>query len=225
MKQPLPRRRKKLLPLRQRHHRPSCVQLIRPISHSNDPRLPRRARSRIPRPISVRQQHPAPAPPQMPSGPRPKHPSPNHRHVVARRHIRRILLPLALLCVLCELSVKFFSSSSAIFIPMTLAEKIQKDLTDAMRANDELRLSVLRMVKSAITYKETEKLRKLDEPESIQLLQTLVKQRKESIEQFTKGNRNDLPEKESKELAIIHPYLPATPTHPQTPPPTTNPTP
>ncbi len=114
-----------------------------------------------------------------------------------------------LLCALCELCVKFFSSSSAIFIPMTLAEKIQKDLTDAMRAKDELRLSVLRMVKSAITYKETEKLRKLDEPESIQLLQTLVKQRKESIEQFTKGNRNDLAAKETKELAIIESYLPA----------------
>src|SRR5713101_3697022 len=145
----------------------------------------------------------------MPSRPRPKHPSPNHRHVISRAHIRRILLPLCSSLRLCELSVKFFSSSSAIFIPMTLAEKIQKDLTDAMRAKDELRLSVLRMVKSAITYKETEKLRKLDEPESIQLLQTLVKQRKESIEHFTKGNRNDLAEKESKELAIIESYLPA----------------
>src|SRR6266852_5383296 len=92
---------------------------------------------------------------------------------------------------------------------MNLAEKIQKDLTDAMRAKDGLRLSVLRMVKSAITYKETEKLRKLDEPESIQLLQTMVKQRKESIDQFAKGNRNDLVEKETKELAIIESYLPA----------------
>ena len=92
---------------------------------------------------------------------------------------------------------------------MTLAEKIQKDLTDAMRAKDELRLSVIRGIKSAITYKENEKLRKLDEPESIQLLQTLVKQRKESIDQFTKGNRNDLVDKETKELAIIESYLPA----------------
>jgi len=92
---------------------------------------------------------------------------------------------------------------------MSLAEKIQKDLTDAMRARDELRLSVLRMVKSAITYKETEKLRKLDEAESIQLLQTLVKQRKESIEQFGKGGRKDLADKETKEMAIIETYLPA----------------
>jgi hypothetical protein len=92
---------------------------------------------------------------------------------------------------------------------MSLAEKIQKDLTDAMRAKDELRLSVLRMVKSAITYKETEKIRKLDESESIQLLQTLLKQRKESIEQFTRGGRQDLADKEKKELAIIETYLPA----------------
>jgi uncharacterized protein YqeY len=92
---------------------------------------------------------------------------------------------------------------------MTLSQKIQKDLTDAMRAKDELRLSVLRGIKSAITYKETEKMRPIDEPESIQLLQTLVKQRKDSIEQFTKGNRKDLADKETKELAIIESYLPA----------------
>jgi uncharacterized protein len=92
---------------------------------------------------------------------------------------------------------------------MSLSEKIQKDLTAAMRAKDELRLSVLRGIKSAITYKETEKLRPLDEPESIQLLQTLVKQHKDSIEQFAKGNRQDLVDKETKELAIIETYLPA----------------
>jgi uncharacterized protein YqeY len=92
---------------------------------------------------------------------------------------------------------------------MNLSETIQKDLTDAMRAKDPLRLSVLRMVKSAIKYKETEKIRPLDETESIQLLQTLVKQRKESIEQFTKGGRQDLADKEAKELTIIETYLPA----------------
>ena len=92
---------------------------------------------------------------------------------------------------------------------MTLSEKIQKDLVDAMKSKDELRLSVLRGIKSAIQYKETEKIRALDENESIQLLQTLVKQRKESIDQFTKGNRPDLADKESKELLIIETYLPA----------------
>ncbi|HEY2460289.1 MAG TPA: GatB/YqeY domain-containing protein [Candidatus Acidoferrum sp.] len=92
---------------------------------------------------------------------------------------------------------------------MSLAETIQKDLTDAMRAKDELRLSVLRGIKSAIKYKETEKIRQLDDSESLQILQTLVKQRKESIDQFTKGNRQDLADKETKELAIIEAYLPA----------------
>jgi uncharacterized protein YqeY len=92
---------------------------------------------------------------------------------------------------------------------MTLSETIQKDLTTAMKTKDELRLSVLRMVKSAIKYKETEKIRALDETESIQILQTLVKQRKESIDQFTKGGRQDLADKEAKELIIIESYLPA----------------
>ena len=92
---------------------------------------------------------------------------------------------------------------------MSLAEKIQKDLVEAMRAKEELRLSVLRGIKSAIKLKEVEKIRALDEPETIQLLQTLVKQRKESIDQFTKGNRPDLAAKETKELAIIESYLPA----------------
>ena len=92
---------------------------------------------------------------------------------------------------------------------MSFSEKIQKDIVTAMKAKDELRLSVLRMVKSAMQLKEVEKLRALDDAESIQLLQTLVKQRKESIDQFTKGGRMDLVEKETKELAIIETYLPA----------------
>jgi len=92
---------------------------------------------------------------------------------------------------------------------MSLAEKIQKDLVDAMRAKEELRLSVLRGIKAAIQHKEIEKIRPLDENESIQILQTLVKQRKESIDQFTKGNRPELAGKETKELAILESYLPA----------------
>ncbi len=92
---------------------------------------------------------------------------------------------------------------------MRLAEKIQKDLVDAMRAKDELRLSVLRGIKTAIKNKEVEKIRELEEPEGIQILQPLVKQRKESIDQFTKGNRPELAAKETRELAIIESYLPA----------------
>src|SRR5207245_10308191 len=92
---------------------------------------------------------------------------------------------------------------------MNLYETIQKDLVEAMRANDELRLSVLREMKAAIKHKEVEKIRTLDEAESIQVLQTLVKQRKEPIEQFTKGNRPERASKETRELAIIESYLPA----------------
>lgn len=92
---------------------------------------------------------------------------------------------------------------------MSLAEKIQKDLVEAMRAKDELRLSVVRGIKAAIKHKEVEKMRVLDEQESLQILQTLVKQRKESIDQFTKGGRQELADKETKELAIIETYLPA----------------
>jgi len=92
---------------------------------------------------------------------------------------------------------------------MSLAEKIQLDIVTAMKAREEFRLSVLRMVKAAVQLKEVEKIRKLDDNESIQLLQTLLKQRKESIEQFTKGGRPDLAEKERKEAAIIEQYLPA----------------
>jgi uncharacterized protein len=92
---------------------------------------------------------------------------------------------------------------------MSLAEKVQSDLVEAMRARDELRLNVLRGIKSAIKLKEVEKIRALDESETIQILQTLVKQRNESIEQFTKGNRMELVAKETKELRILESYLPA----------------
>jgi uncharacterized protein len=92
---------------------------------------------------------------------------------------------------------------------MTLSQQIQKDIVTAMKAKDELRLSVLRMVKSAVQLKEVEKLRPLDTTESIQLLQTLAKQRKESIEQFAKGGRQDLVDKETSELKILESYLPA----------------
>jgi hypothetical protein len=92
---------------------------------------------------------------------------------------------------------------------MTLSEQMQKDIVAAMKAKDEMRLSVLRMVKSALQLKEVEKMRPLDATESIQLLQTLAKQRKESIDQFGKGGRQDLVDKEVKELAILESYLPA----------------
>jgi len=94
---------------------------------------------------------------------------------------------------------------------VALAEQIQKDLIEAMKARDELRSSVLRMVKTALKMKEVEKTRPLEDAESIQVLQTMVKQRRESVEQFKKGGREDLAEKEAKEIAVLETYLPAAP--------------
>ncbi len=94
---------------------------------------------------------------------------------------------------------------------LSLTERVQEDLVAAMKAKDELRLSVLRMMKAALKNKEIEKIRPLEGPEALQVLQTLVKQRHESVEQFTKGGRLDLAQKETKEIAIIEGYLPAAP--------------
>jgi hypothetical protein len=94
---------------------------------------------------------------------------------------------------------------------MSYLERIQNDLTVAMKQKDELRLSVLRMTKSALKHKEIEKMRPLDDMESLQVLQTLVKQRRESVDQFTKGGRPDLAAKEAQEIGIIENYLPAAP--------------
>jgi uncharacterized protein len=94
---------------------------------------------------------------------------------------------------------------------MSYLERIQADLITAMKAKDELKLSVLRMTKSALKLKEIDKMAPLTDLEGLQILQTLVKQRKESIEQFTQGGRKDLADKEAKEIAIIEQYLPAAP--------------
>ena len=91
---------------------------------------------------------------------------------------------------------------------MGLSEQIQKDLTEAMKARDEPRLSTLRMVKSALKNREIEKMAPLDEKESQQVLNTLIKQRKESIEQFTKGGRQEMADKEAAEISTIESYLP-----------------
>ena len=93
---------------------------------------------------------------------------------------------------------------------MKLAEKVQADMIAAMKAHEELRLSVLRMLKTALKNKEIEKIRPLEEAEEIGVLQTLVKQRRESAEQFTKGGRPELADKEMKEIVILEGYLPAT---------------
>ena len=91
---------------------------------------------------------------------------------------------------------------------MSIPEQIQKDMTDAMKARDERRLSALRMVKTALKNREIDKRAPLDDKEALQVLSTLVKQRKDSIEQFTKGGRMELAEKEKAELALIESYMP-----------------
>jgi uncharacterized protein YqeY len=92
---------------------------------------------------------------------------------------------------------------------MTLQEKIQSHLVDAMRSKDQLRLSVLRMMKSAVKNREVDKMKALEEPEVIAVLNTLVKQRKDSVEQFRNGGREEMAQKEEAEIKIIEEYLPA----------------
>jgi uncharacterized protein YqeY len=91
---------------------------------------------------------------------------------------------------------------------MSLADQIQKDIVAAMKAKDEARLSTLRMVKTALHNKEVDKRGPLDDKESLQVLSTLIKQRKDSIEQFTKGGRQELADKEAAEIKVIEGYMP-----------------
>jgi uncharacterized protein YqeY len=91
---------------------------------------------------------------------------------------------------------------------MGLSEQIQKDLTAAMKAREEQRLSTLRLVKAALKNREIEKMAPLDEKEAQQVLTTLIKQRKEAIEQFLKGGRKELADKEAAEIIVIETYLP-----------------
>ncbi|CAN5741749.1 GatB/YqeY domain-containing protein [soil metagenome] len=94
---------------------------------------------------------------------------------------------------------------------MTLPERIDADLKDAMRAKDAGRLSVLRMLKSAIKNAAIEKggaSAELDDAEATQVIRKQVKQRQDSIESFEKGGRPELAEKEKEELAMLTPYLP-----------------
>ena len=91
---------------------------------------------------------------------------------------------------------------------MTLSEKIISDLTDAMKTKDAGRLSTLRMVKSNLMNRKIEKGGDLTDEEVTKALQSLVKQRRDSIEQYEKAGRNELAEKESAEISHIEVYLP-----------------
>ena len=89
-----------------------------------------------------------------------------------------------------------------------IGEKLEADIVVAMRAKEEHRLTTLRMVKSAMKNKEIEKRVPLEEAEEAAILTTLIKQRRDSVEQFTKGNRPELAEKERVEIGMIEGYLP-----------------
>jgi uncharacterized protein len=91
---------------------------------------------------------------------------------------------------------------------MSITSQIQKDIVESMKTRQELRLSTLRMVKAALKNKEIDKRSPLDEREEMQVLSTLIKQRHEASEAFTKGNRAELAAKELEEIVFIESYLP-----------------
>jgi len=93
---------------------------------------------------------------------------------------------------------------------MGIAEQIEKDIVGAMRSRDELRLSTLRMAKAAIKNKEKEAGQRapLDDQEVLQILSTLIKQRRDSVDQFQKGGRQEMADKEAAEIVLIEHYMP-----------------
>ena len=92
---------------------------------------------------------------------------------------------------------------------MAFIDDINRAIAESMKAKDPARLAPLRMLKAALMNREVERGRALDEVESLQVVSTLVKQRRDSIEQFTTGGRKDLADKEAAEIAVLEGYLPA----------------
>ena len=90
----------------------------------------------------------------------------------------------------------------------TISERIEADIKSAMKAREEVKLTTLRMVKSALKSKEIDKREKLTDAEEQAILTTLLKQRRESVDQFTKGNRPELAAKEQVEIELIDTYMP-----------------
>jgi len=95
---------------------------------------------------------------------------------------------------------------------MPLLDQIQKDMTAAMKGREEARLDALRMIKTALKKHEIDSMKPLDEPTELQILNTLIKQRKEASEMFRKGNRPELADKEDAEQKLIESYMPSAPT-------------
>lgn len=93
-------------------------------------------------------------------------------------------------------------------ISMSLRDRLTEDLKLAMKARDQLRMDVIRMIKAAVLNKEVEMKKDLDDAEMSRIMTTMIKQRKESVEQFEKGQRAELAAKERQEISIIEAYLP-----------------
>ncbi|HEX4748329.1 MAG TPA: GatB/YqeY domain-containing protein [Bryobacteraceae bacterium] len=93
---------------------------------------------------------------------------------------------------------------------MPLLDKVQKDMVDAMKAKEEARLGTLRMMKAALKKQEVDSMKPLDEPAEMQVMSTLIKQRRESADMFRKGGREELAVLEEAEIKLIESYLPAT---------------
>src|ERR1700760_3184762 len=92
---------------------------------------------------------------------------------------------------------------------MSLLERIQSDMVAAMKAKDEARLSAVRMIKTALKKHEVDSMKPLDEAAEMQILNSLLKQRRDSADMFRKGGRPELAEKEEAELKLIESYMPA----------------
>ena len=96
-------------------------------------------------------------------------------------------------------------------LAMPLLDTIQKDMVEAMKSKDEARLGALRMIKTALKKHEIDSMKPLSEQAEMQVMGTLLKQRRESVDMFRKGGRNELAEKEEAEIVIIESYLPEAP--------------
>jgi uncharacterized protein YqeY len=94
---------------------------------------------------------------------------------------------------------------------MALLDRIQTDMVAAMRAKEELKLNAIRMIKTALKKHEVDSMKPLDEATELQILGTLIKQRREAADMFRKGDRAELAEKEEAELKLIESYMPAAP--------------
>lgn len=94
---------------------------------------------------------------------------------------------------------------------MALIDQVQKDMTAAMKASDQTRLDAIRMIKAALMKYKVDTMKPLDEQAELQILTTLIKQRREAADMFRKGNRPELADKEENELKLIESYMPAAP--------------